>query len=119
MCLGKASICTPCRKKLPKEPKKGETGRKTVAKKVDKLLQESALEPDAEFECGSCHGSFESTEFRDWHASFSKAIGIDETFRECCKGCVNEARTAYRVVERGRKGESVINVNKKDTVLWS
>ena len=26
-----------------------------------KLLQESALEPEAEFECGRCHGSFEST----------------------------------------------------------
>ena len=83
MCFGKAPICTPCRKKLPKEPQKGKTGRKTVAKKVDKLLQESALEPEAEFECGRCHGSFESTEFRDWQPTFSAAIDIDQTFREC------------------------------------
>ena len=112
MCLGKASICTPCRKKVPKETNKGETGRKTVAKKVDKLVEESACGPEAEFECGRCHGSFESSEFRDWHASFSTAIGIDETFRECCTGCVKEARAAYRVVERGRKGESVMSTKR-------
>ena len=112
MCFGKAPICTPCRKKLPKEPQKGKTGRKTVAKKVDKLVEESALDPEAEFECGRCHGSFESSEFRDWQPTFSAAIGIDQTFTECCKGCVKEARATYRVVERGRKGESVMSTKR-------
>ena len=60
------TACSVCHRTDFKEYRGLSEWAKTVAKKVHKLLQESALEPEAEFECGRCHGSFESTEFREW-----------------------------------------------------
>ena len=56
---------------------------------VDKPEQLSTLEPETEFKCGRCIGSFESTVRVSPLATKLQGgnlTGIDDNFAECCTG---------------------------------